>query len=822
MLISDQIGPKYLEELTLYAFAALLSLISLVVTTPGDPPAASPHTKLRGIITDPSGAGIVNATVTLETSSGNEIATTATDASGHYVLELGGQAGATYRERVFAPGFRTLITSNLTLSDGTSRTSDLRLTIGDATETVTVTADATLGNGAIATTAEAGTLGNLSIRDMPYSVDSFTAALMLEQQSQTVSEVLQNEVGIQDGNGRYSEDQYLTLRGFVLNPGQSLLNGIPNLVDSRSPSLENVERVELFKGPTSFLNGASAYGAPGGTINMVTKRAGDTPLYRFDGGYSMHNDWEGHLDGGRRFLPKDALGVRVELGGRFGRPPVDNQEEHLGSANTGIDYRGDRFHASLDLSDQYRSLLAYRDYIYLYPGVAVPAAPKMTSNLFDHSSSYTHHEVVTLAEGAYQLNSHAEIYGAYGHARELESYVGPGSTALTADATLPGSIFVTDLPFTSSVHNNVGRLGSHLDFSTGPIHHAVTAAGDVLEVKAAYFYDPADPGTDSFTTDLYNPVPLAPHDRRVAGLKGVPDTSLNRNSSILFADVATALHGRLVVIGGLRGQWLNVQSLGSNSRGANNTNIFTPCASDCAYNKAVPSPSVAALYHLPAGFSAYGNFMQDLQPGPTAPVGSVNVSEIFAPYVAHQQEVGGKFEHGRFGATLAIFQITEPDGVLNPVTLVYGVTGSQRNRGLEFSAFGNPVPSLRLISGISFLDARQLGTENVATEGRRAQGIPGTQANVGAEWTPGFLRSLALNARVTASNGQFADTGETQRIPAWARLDIGGHYTFESRFPTTIRVNLDNVTGNNYWESGLLGLAYTAPRTLRISGGLRF
>ncbi len=85
-----------------------------------------------------------------------------------------------------------------------------------------------------------------------------------------------------------------------------------------------------------------------------------------------------------------------------------------------------------------------------------------------------------------------------------------------------------------------------------------------------------------------------------------------------------------------------------------------------------------------------------------------------------------------------------------------------------------------------------------------------------------MLRSLALNARVTASDGQFADTGETQRIPAWARLDIGGHYTFESRFPITIRVNLDNVTGNNYWESGLLGLAYTAPRTLRISGGLRF
>jgi iron complex outermembrane receptor protein len=822
MLISDYRTNSvlYREDLNLYAFATLLNLILL--SSSGNPPPTAQLTEIHGIITDPSGAGIPNARITIETVAGKQVVTTTTDASGHYSIQVAGPVNAIYRERVLAAGFRTVVTDNVTLPDGVNRTSDFRLTVGDSAETVTVTADASIGNGGLATDAQAGSLGNLNLRDMPYAVSSYTAALMLDQQSQTVSEVLQNEVGIQDGNGRYSEDQYLTLRGFVLNPGQSLINGMPDLVDSRSPSLENIERVELFKGPTSFLNGASAYGAPGGTINMVTKRAGDAPLYRFDGGYSADNDWEGHLDVGRRFLPKDAFGVRVELGGRFGTPPVDNQEEHLGSANTGVDYRGDRFHVSVDLSDQMRSLLAYRDYIYLYPGVSVPTAPKMTSNLFDHSSSYTHHQVVTLAQGAYQLNSHAEIYGAYGHARELESYVGPGSTALTADATLPGSISVTDLPFTSSVHNNVGRLGTHLDFNTGPIHHAVTLAGDFLQVKAAYFYDPNDSGTDSFTTNLYSPVPLAPQDRRVAGLKGVPDTSLNRNSSVLLADVATALHGRLVVIGGLRGQWLDVQSLGSNSRGPNNTNVFSPCRSQCEYNKGVASPSIAALYHLPKGFSIYGNFMQDLQPGPTAPIGSVNVSQIFAPYVTHQQELGGKFEHGLFGATLALFQITEPDGVLNPVTLVYGVTGNQRNRGLEFSAFGNPVRSLRLISGISFLDARQLGTENPDTEGRRAQGIPGTQVNVGAEWMPSFVHSLALNARVTASNGQFADTANTQRIPAWARLDIGGHYTFETKLPTTLRVNLDNVTGNNYWESGLLGLAYTAPRTLRISGGIRF
>ena len=100
--------------------------------------------------------------------------------------------------------------------------------------------------------------------------------------------------------------------------------------------------------------------------------------------------------------------------------------------------------------------------------------------------------------------------------------------------------------------------------------------------------------------------------------------------------------------------------------------------------------------------------------------------------------------------------------------------------------------------------------------------ITGTESTVGAEWTVPRISNLFLDARVTASAGQWADTAETQSIPAYARLDIGGRYTFKTRLPSTLRVNIDNVTGANYWESAFNGLAYTGPRTLRISGGIRF
>ncbi len=518
-----------------------------------------------------------NATVSLETLSGQSVASTTTDATGHYRLEINAQLEARYRERVAAQGFHTAMAENLLLPDGASRVNDVHLSVGSASETVNVTASESTGNGEIGTVAQAGILGTLSKNDLPFSVSSYTSQLVLDQQAQTVSDVLRNEVGIQESNGRYSENQYVTLRGFVLPVGQSLINGIPGLVDERSPSIENVDRIEIFKGPSSFLNGASSYGAVAGTVNMVTKRAGDVPYYRFDGGYSSSTEKEGHLDMGRRFLPQNALGVRLTLGGRMGDTPVDNQEENVGAGGLAVDYRARKFHASVDVSDQARSMLGFRDAIYVYPGFDVPTAPKMTSNIFDHSSSYTHHQQMALTQGGYDFTDHWQMYGSYGYAHELESYQGPGVVYLT-DAQ--GDVTAQDLTFTSDIHTNVARLGTRLSTKTGPIHHDITLAGDYLQIGSAYFYEYGD----THDTNIYNPIALAPQVTRVAGLKGVPDTGLNRLSSIALADVATALHGKLTVIGGLRGQWIGVKNYGSIARGASNTPDFEACTDACSYN----------------------------------------------------------------------------------------------------------------------------------------------------------------------------------------------------------------------------------------------
>ena len=49
---------------------------------------------------------------------------------------------------------------------------------------------------------------------------------------------------------------------------------------------------------------------------------------------------------------------------------------------------------------------------------------------------------------------------------------------------------------------------------------------------------------------------------------------------------------------------------------------------------------------------------------------------------------------------------------------------------------------------------------------------------------------------------QWVDGPNTESIPAWTRLDLGGRYAFAVGDKLlTVRANVENVTNKNYWSS---------------------
>ena len=154
--------------------------------------------------------------------------------------------------------------------------------------------------------------------------------------------------------------------------------------------------------------------------------------------------------------------------------------------------------------------------------------------------------------------------------------------------------------------------------------------------------------------------------------------------------------------------------------------------------------------------------------------------------------------------------------------------GEQRNRGIELSVFGEPTCGVRLLGGLTLLDAELTSTQDGVNQGNRAIGVPRTQANVGGEWDVPGLDGLTLTSRVIYTGRQYADAANDLEVPSWTRFDLGARYrmVIENR-DVTLRARLDNVTGRDYWASagGYTDRGYLvlgAPRTLSVSATVDF
>ena len=148
---------------------------SLFVAAVGLPASAQVSAALSGTVTDPSGAVVQSASVTVKNVDTGATRATLTDGLGHYrALSL--PVGA-YEVRAEKPGFTAARRTGILLVVGQDATVDLRLQLGDTSQQVTVDADAPPVS--VTTTDISGLVGRQQIRDLPLNGRSFDELLTL-------------------------------------------------------------------------------------------------------------------------------------------------------------------------------------------------------------------------------------------------------------------------------------------------------------------------------------------------------------------------------------------------------------------------------------------------------------------------------------------------------------------------------------------------------------------------------------------------------------------------------------------------------------------
>lgn len=363
-----------------------------------------------------------------------------------------------------------------------------------------------------------------------------------------------------------------------------------------------------------------------------------------------------------------------------------------------------------------------------------------------------------------------------------------------------------------------GEAGLKGVFQTGSVEHdwvlSTTSYSTLRKIDFAF--------QNTLNTNLYNPVYYA--QPAFTGANAAPfDLYVNYEANLqstAIGDTVSFFDKKLLVTAGLRYQ--NLKYLNKDATG-----LVTS-----QYDESKVSPIFGVVVKPWDGVSLYANYIEALAQGDTAPATAnglpvANAGQVLAPFVSKQKEFGAKFDFGKVRLTTAYFTTEKPRGITNAAQQ-FTNSGSEDHQGIELMTYGEVMPDLRVLGGVTWLHTEQKDTNNAATEGKQTIGVPDKQANFGVEWDVIGLSGLTLDARVISTDSMYANASNSLQVPGWTRFDLGARYVTDIKGKLlTVRGRIDNVADRDYWASsgGFPNNGYLvmgAPRTVTISAQLDF
>jgi hypothetical protein len=130
---------------------------------------------IRGAVTDPSGAVVAGATVTLTNTGTGGANKLTTDTDGRYVAP--GLAVGRYTIQAQAEGFETAVVENINLAVGDQREANITLAVGQMTQSVAVQDQAAQVDSASSTVS--GLIGQEQMRELPLNGRNFEQLIVL-------------------------------------------------------------------------------------------------------------------------------------------------------------------------------------------------------------------------------------------------------------------------------------------------------------------------------------------------------------------------------------------------------------------------------------------------------------------------------------------------------------------------------------------------------------------------------------------------------------------------------------------------------------------
>ncbi|NHZ80286.1 TonB-dependent siderophore receptor [Massilia sp. CCM 8695] len=650
------------------------------------------------------------------------------------------------------------------------------------------------------TLPDANRLG-VGTQDTPQAITSITGEMMRAQGVDSLDDVMLNVPGITQTAGHSGLFSNYVARGFQLDNASNYFRDGLRFDRQSQISLQNIEQVEVIRGPASLQFGKLI---PGGLVNFVTKkptatRKNEVTLYA-----NRFGQVEGGLDSSGKLDAKGNVTYRLNA-----------EAKRIGSFRDHVD--GDAFFVApaltfalseatvLDVMIEHQRHDSLRD-----PGQPAPDARDLASvTRIDPAAFFGEPNAtneVRNTSGALRLNHRLNDawqlradYSGSRFDRDMNFTINMNRRPATP-ALVPR---LSRAAFTHADADSV-RFETFGDFATGAVGHKLLAGVDRLERRV----DELTTGNTVLApVDLFQPVPSGNATYSATPL--FSDQLRGADTGFYLQDQMSA--GAWSVMLGLRHDRLK------------ETHHDRMLDFRNQHNATQTSPSAGLVYHLVPQVSLYASYSRSLDSN----LATNGCGRSYDPSRGAQYEVGAKGSMaGGLQWAVSGFDLTrsnglseDPSGAVDPDDNSCLVQGAQqRSSGIEIEASGRITKQVRLLGAFTRMNARFTEDTDPSRIGKKLRNAPKQSARLWAEYhAGGALPGLTASLGLTHVGARFANDANTLEIAAYSVWDAGVRYAFGKS--DTVQLTVSNLGDRRYVEDSQAnanGINQGAPRNVAV------
>ncbi|MCE5334142.1 MAG: TonB-dependent receptor [Desulfobacteraceae bacterium] len=673
-----------------------------------------------------------------------------------------------------------------------------------------------------------------SLSDVPAAVSVVTREDIANRNVQKIDEAIDLVPGLFDKRSKGLDTTgRVILRGIpeqkrtlVLVDGQPLNNGYTGLVDWNSFNPEDIQRIEVARGPFSSLYGGNAMG---GVINIITRMPEKREI-TLKGGYGSDNYWTSYGSYGDKF---DRLSVFMSYGhkesdgyptdfivsklstGKVGTPVTGAipTTDTSGSAAYIIGNKGDNhwwtdsgsIKLQYDITPNSKAYFSYRNNQYGY-GYDNPESYLLNANGSPVYSGY-----VTFGGGRIRLTESMFLNGG---GSTMENYYNAGyETKLFDSATLKISGGLLDMPSnwyvtpTSGTATRTGGTGKISDTPSQQYYTDVQLSFPVMDrhlitVGTAFRHDEA-------TNQEYNLTSWLNSDARTT-LSYMAEGKDNIFS--FYSQAEIALLPNVTLYGGFRGDYWETYDGMANQVGSDGYPASYASKSEFSINpkgSVVYKPlestalraSIGTAFRAPNVYELYRTWVSS---GGVTYQGNPNLD----PETSVSWDVGVEQKLGsRSVAKLTYFHNTIDNFIyIQSLTSTLNIqtnAGEAETKGVELEVETRPWDWLKLFGSATYTDSVMLNNPaNPLTEGKQLTGVPKYMYALGGETT---WRDLTLTLTGRYASKQYNNDRNTDVVSgvygsydAFFLVDLCARYKVGKW--TTLDFGVSNILDEQYYS----------------------